>query len=139
MLRLLSAPHRARARPLSAVAAAAPLLAILLAMLLAQCAGLLHAVAHGGAGPAKNMAVALYSNAPAMGADGALDDRSWGHAAGDADCQLWDQLLSQPVASAAMADGKTPVLVAQASAVAETTAHRHGRVAFYVARAPPIT
>ena len=138
MFRLLSAPHRTRARPLSAVAAA-PLLAILLAMLLAQCAGLLHAVAHGGAGPAKSVATALHTDAPAMGADGAQGDRGWGHAAGDADCQLWDQLLSQPAANAALASGQTPAPVDQASAVAETPAHRHGRVAFYTARAPPIT
>ena len=136
------APDRAGSGLLRAVATSpvrAMLLAVLLVMVLAQWAGLLHAVAHGGAAPAKSVATALHTNAPAMVADGAQGDRSWGHAAGDADCQLWDHLLSQQAPSAAMADGKTPAPLAQAIVVADATAHRHGPVAFYAARAPPIT
>ncbi len=141
MFRPLSATHRARARPLSTVAAApvrALVLTMLLAMFLAQCAGLLHAVAHGGAGSAQNTATTPHSKVPALLAASGQSDSGWGHAAGDADCQLWDQLLSQHAACAAMASGKTPGPVAQAIAVSNTAARRHGPVAFYKSRAPPV-
>lgn len=108
---------------------------LILGLLLGQGLGLWHRVQHARQTPPS---APLLVQVSVETRDGASGHDFWSHAAGAADCQLWDQLLLGDLQPAAALVPALPAQSAVQVVAVDPTVATSGTPAFYRARAPPL-